>query len=478
MSITKANVTLTENGALTYNSTGSACLNLFARIGGLRNADEKEIVRLYLEARGEDKELADNMVLYARSIRDGGIGERRVGRILLKTLALKDPAKVRRNLDTIVNAGRWDDLYVLENTEVEKDMFAFLENQFKSDIIDYNNGTSISLLSKWLPSVNASSVETRRKARKTCMYFGITEKSYRKTLSKLRAYSNVVEVKMSSQNWSAINYSAVPSRATMIYRNAFARHDNERYLQWINAVKNGEQKINSSVLYPYDIAENYIRNNFAADAVLEEQWKALPNYVEGQHDVVVMADVSESMCGRPMATSTSLAAYFAERNSGPYKDLVVTFTDKPTFFNLDPSMPINKRLSSLFEHKGYNTNLDGALEAIYNKAVECNATPKALVVISDGEIDYFVSRIGKEGIEDLVEKWQRKYANAGLVAPKIIMWNVESRNNDYLSTFANPGISFVSGSSTSTFKELTNLIQYSAVEAMVKILSNPAFQWK
>lgn len=122
-----ANLTRTENGATVKSTTGSALLNLFARVGGLRNQPESEINRLYLDARSEDKELADNLILYTRNIRDGGIGERRIARILLKTIALKDPAKVRRNLDTIVSAGRWDDLFVFEGTSVENDALEFMK---------------------------------------------------------------------------------------------------------------------------------------------------------------------------------------------------------------------------------------------------------------------------------------------------------------------------------------------------------------
>ena len=57
---------------------------------------------------------------------------------------------------------------------------------------------------------------------------GFKESEYRKTLSALRAYLNVVEVKMSAREWSAINYSSLPSRANLLYGNAFLRNDEER----------------------------------------------------------------------------------------------------------------------------------------------------------------------------------------------------------------------------------------------------------
>ena len=428
----QTNVTYTENGAKVYSTTGNAVLNLFARIGGMRKATEGELNRMYLDARNTDKELADNLILYARNIREGGIGERRIARTLLKTLALKDPAKVARNLDTIVSAGRWDDLFVLEGTSVETEALDFMKAQFRKDITGMTNKESISLLAKWLPSPNTSSAETRRLARKVYTYFGINERTYRKTLSALRKYLDVVEKKMSANDFSLIDYQAVPSVAMTRYRSAFGRHDYERFDKYINAVTKGQAKINASVSYPYDLITPYInqcggwcsRGVRNVDKVLEAQWKALPNYVEGNHNVIVMSDVSGSMfCenNRPIATSVSLGIYFAERNTGAYKNLFLTFTDEPSLYELDPNATVASRVNEVMSHVGYNTNLDGAFDAIFRTAVNCGEAPEALVIISDGEIDSFCSR---RDVDSIVEKWQRKYAERGLVAPKLIMWNV------------------------------------------------------
>lgn len=482
----QTNVTYTENGAKVYSTTGNAVLNLFARIGGMRKATEGELNRMYLDARNTDKELADNLILYARNIREGGIGERRIARTLLKTLALKDPAKVARNLDTIVSAGRWDDLFVLEGTSVETEALDFMKAQFRKDITGMTNKESISLLAKWLPSPNTSSAETRRLARKVYTYFGINERTYRKTLSALRKYLDVVEKKMSANDFSLIDYQVVPSVAMTRYRSAFGRHDYERFDKYINAVTKGQAKINASVSYPYDLITPYInqcggwcsRGVRNVDKVLEAQWKALPNYVEGNHNVIVMSDVSGSMfCenNRPIATSVSLGIYFAERNTGAYKNLFLTFTDEPSLYELDPNASVASRVNEVMNHVGYNTNLDGAFDAIYRTAVNCGEAPEALVIISDGEIDSFCSRRDVDGI---VEKWQRKYAERGLVAPKLIMWNVCSRGNRFISKAGNPGIAYVSGSSAATFKELTTLITMDAVTAMTEILTKPQFCWK
>lgn len=483
----KANWITTENGAPVKSTTGSSLLNLFARIGGMRNADEKEIVRMWLDARNENEELADNLVLYSRSIRSGGIGERRIGRILLRELAKLNPEKVVRNFSTIVETGRWDDLYCFEGTPVWSAVLSYIEKQFRADIIGMKAGEPISLLVKWLPSPTTSSKETRRLAKVLYKEFGLTERQYRKTLSAMRKYLDIVEKKMSARQFNQINYETVPSVAMNRYRNAFRRQDEERFEEYLASVSKGEKEINSGVLFPYDVVRPYVRqcNDYGwgndkceYDAVLEEQWKALPNYVDGEHDVVCLCDVSGSMCElnyNPLAISTSLAIYFAERNSGSYKNLTMSFTDVPTLYELNPNDSLATRVEQVNSHVGYNTRLNGAFEAIYEMAMECGDVPEALVVISDGEIDNFIRY---NHADSIITAWVEKFNNSALDFPKVIMWNCASRGNRFLDDMNNPYLSFISGASASSFKELTTLITKDAYTAMVEILSKPEFSWK
>jgi hypothetical protein len=214
------------------------------------------------------------------------------------------------------------------------------------------------------------------------------------------------------------------------------------------------------------------------DAVDEAQWKVLPNYVSGENEVVVMADVSGSMScdmNRPMATSIGLATYFAQRNKGAYHNMYLTFTSQPAFIHLKDEWSLADCLNYVVSHGvGYSTNLDAAFAAIYEVAVRTNEAPKALVVISDMEIDGWYSG---NFCDSIASKWERKYAAAGLKAPKLILWNVESRGGRVLAQQSDR-VGFVSGYGVGPFANLTSLIDKSAYEAMKEILSKPAFQWK
>lgn len=478
-----ASQTVTENGGKCFSSTGSDLLNLFSTVGGLRSVSEDKIIEMYQAARNEDKELADNLVLYARNIREDGCGERRVGRILLKTLAKLDPQKIIRNFDVIVKNGRWDDLFCLFDTPCEDKMMIYCLKQLTEDISSFLKKEPISLLAKWMPSVNTSSKETIKMAKKFCHFAGTSEKDYRKMLSKLRGYLNITERLMSAKQWELIDFEVVPSVAMNRYMNAFARNCSEKWMEYQESVISGKKKINAATLFPYDIVQPICRDlcewyNVKYDYELpNEQWKALPNYLKDNEEVVCMCDVSGSMfCDnyRPISTSIGLGIYFAQHNQGTYHNMYMSFSSCPRFITIEDGQKIGDIVKKMAKTEmGYSTNLDAGFEAIYKVAVKTNDIPKALIVISDMEIDNY-----KDDSFSIADKWEQKFKEAGLTMPKLILWNVESREgNTFLSTKYNPNVAFISGQSVATFSHLQNLIEKDAYSAMVEILSLPQFQW-
>lgn len=476
----------TENGAVCYKTTSSDLLDLFANIGGMRDRNESDIVSLWLKAREEDKELADNIVLYARNIRDGGLGERKIGRILLKSLAKIDSAKVKRNLQTIVDVGRWDDLFVLEASEIWSDVVEFIKEQIKSDVNGMKNGEPISICAKWLPSINTSSKETKRLANKLCASLNLTPRTYRKTLSALRKYLDVVERKMSAGQWDEINFESVPSVAMSRYINCYNKHCQERFYAYKESLKKGEAKVNAAVLYPYDIIKKYLDANYdwwgrkdgELDPVYEEQWKALPNYINEDMNLMFVVDTSGSMMSpenRPMATAVGLGIYFAQRNKGDYHNLFMTFSSNPTIQKIRDNWSLQKCIDHVLESDwGMSTDLDKTFKLIYDVAVKAGEAPKAICIVSDMEIDDWGST---DYANSIIEKWQNKFKEAGLVCPRLIYWNVASRNGNVLAQ-ASDNVAFVSGYGIGSFQFFNTLLTKDAYQAMVEILTKPQFQWK
>ena len=87
------------------------------------------------------------------------------------------PEVAKPLLIEIVEFGRWDDLMEIamivgdiHNTKNE--IFGIFSQQLTSDLSNMQNGKPVSLLAKWLPSVNASG-KARKMARELTKYLKI-----------------------------------------------------------------------------------------------------------------------------------------------------------------------------------------------------------------------------------------------------------------------------------------------------------------
>ena len=481
---TNTNVKTTENGARAYNTLGNALTDLFAQIGALRPRTEKEIADKYADAFVVNPLLATKMLFYAGNIR-GGLGERRTFRLCLKWLATNHPSIVNKNITLIPHFNRWDSMFVLVGTPCEKEMWEVIADQLNTDMAAVvASRTSakpkpISLLAKWMPTETASSKATRDLAFHAMRNLGLSARQYRKVLSALRKHLKVVETSMSAQEWDAIQYAQVPSYAMKNYRNAFATHDPEGFAAYKSSLVKGEAKVNASTLYPYDLVGQYMHGKaHGVDTIVEAQWKALPNYVTGENNILVMADVSGSMSwhgGRPMDTSIAMATYFAQRNKGAYHNLYMTFTSDPHFIELregDTLAACVRKVQSA--GVGLSTNLEKAFDYILHHAINHHVSdkemPKALVVVSDMEIDQYM----RQSKMDFVDVMRAKFARHGLSLPKLILWNVEARNDTFLSK--QEGVICVSGQSASTFRELCgNLDGKTTWDIMCETLGNKMY---
>ena len=205
----ESNRTFTENGAVTLASTYSDCLDLFATVGALRKAPEQEILDRFIRAYTEDPDKAMKIIFFARDIR-GGLGERRVFRTVMTYLAANEPASVKKNI--VGEYGRYDDLLSLMGTPCEKDMLAYVAKQFAADMASLRAGESVSLLAKWMPSVNASNADTVAMAKKIARSMKMTDREYRKALTELRAKIRIIENNLREKDYT-FDYSKQPSKA-------------------------------------------------------------------------------------------------------------------------------------------------------------------------------------------------------------------------------------------------------------------------
>lgn len=455
----EANRAYTENGALTHESTQSDCLDLFATIGALRRQSKDEIIRRFVRAFAENRDLALKILFYARDVR-GGLGERRVFRVLLRWLAENEPNALQKNIPHIAAFGRFDDLLCLLHTSCEGEALRVIREQLEADTEALRKGEAVSLLAKWLPSENASAKQTRDDARLLIKRLGLTERQYRKITVALRRQLQIIENNLRERDYT-FDYEKQPSKALKKYRQAFFRNDGERYTKFLQKVAQGEAVLHTDTLYPYELVLPYIHDRFYTQEsgfmreITEEErlflnttWQSLPHFGTDENALAVI-DTSGSMyCSNPplpAAVALSLGIYFAEHNRGAFANHFIEFSDNPTLVALKGETFADKlRYVCTFNELG-STDLESVFDLVLNAAVRNSVPqeelPQKIVIISDME---FNACIGDCDVTNF-DNAKAKFAAQGYMLPEVVFWNVESRSHNAPVTKTEAGVALVSG---------------------------------
>lgn len=461
------NVSITENGAVGYRTTGKEILDINFSVSSLRNQPEEMIAERFNRVFFENKALAVLWAFYAGDVR-GGMGERRLFRICLTYLAKHEPQIAERLLPLVAEYSRWDNVLPLLKTGLEEKVCDLLKAQIDEDIQNMQEGKPISLCCKWMPSINATSALTKEYARILINAWGVTQKQYRQTLSSLRAYANILEVQMSKGDWQGIRYETVPSKANLIYNSAFLRNDEERRRDYLAKLEKGETKINAGVLFPHDIVHKYMDPNDwkpavrGKDIALEQLWKALPDYVQGAGNTLCVSDGSASMMIKignsnvsALSVAVALSIYFSERCSGQYKDKYITFSEHPQFVDLSKVETLRDKIGVAFSHSEVeDTNIEAVFDLILATAVENkmpqSELPSNILVLSDMEFNECTvsNSYGKargRGFKKLFTEIAEKYARYGYQLPRLVFWNLCSRSETIPLKENALGVALVSG---------------------------------
>lgn len=488
---TKANKTYTENGAVTYRTTASDCLDLFARIGAMRNASEQDIISCFSRAYIENPDLAMKILFYARDVR-GGLGERRVFRVIMNWLAGFNKESVIKNIEQIAEFGRFDDIVGLMDTDCKDSALAYIRKQLFADLAALDKKGNVSLLAKWLPSVNASNADTVKRAKAIAKALNMTDAQYRKALSKLRAKIKIIENNLREKDYS-FDYSKQPSKAMFKYRQAFIRNDNERYMEFLNKVEKGEAKLNTATLMPYDIIAPIVKEDYldlfvrgrGASIDIDEKlrmamnasWNALEDFTDNRNALAVI-DSSGSMYwgGTPLpeAVAISLGIYFAERNKGAFRNHFITFSETPQLVEIKGRDIVDKTLYCESFNEIGNTDLQKVFELLLDVAVENKLPqkelPEALYIISDMEFDYCVTGTDITNFEYA----KQQFARYGYKLPQIVFWNVQSRNAQVPVTMNEQGVVLVSGCTPRLFSMVASG-NYNPYDFMMEVIGSERY---
>lgn len=464
----------TENDAATNASSLDAVLDFFALAGAMRSRPA-DTHMLFAMAYNADPKLAVKVLFYLRDVR-GGQGERAVFISCYRELFKFDYTLAVRLLPYIAEYGRWHDIMSVLDL-AGKPAITLIAKQLREDFkaLEKDDKASISLLAKWLPSVKTSSKQTRILAQQMANNLGLTPRQYRLKVAKLRKHIGLLEQKMSANQWDGIDFSKLPGQALRKHTKAFKRHVPEKYAEFTDKATKGEVKLNAAALYPYEVLMKLWDEHDAATA--DAMWANLPDYTNGVPGLVI-ADVSASMTwnnkARAMATSVSLAMYFAERNKGPFNGYFMTFSTTPSLVKVT-GKTLSQRINAVKGADiGGSTNIQKAFEAVLAAAQKAKATqdelPKVLYIISDMEFDSCTQDADTTNFEYA----KKLFADAGYELPHVVFWNVEARQNQTPATKFDSNVTLISGLSPSVFKHAVQGL--SPVESMLEVLGNERYK--
>ena len=499
----RQSVSVTENGALGFARTKSSLVDFFFKVGSMRNMPETQIESAFAEAYAEDPLHALELMHFIRDCR-GGMGEKRVFKICFDWLVQNFPGDACNLVNLIPEYGSWKTFFELtdtfrKNKNVENVAKQIFLCQWDLDFNAFLNGKhSVSLLGKWAPSENASSKESKRLA---CYWRNVLKmdaKHYRKALSAFRNKIRIVEKDISANNWSEIDYNAVPAKAGMLYKNAFLKHDEARRRLWLADLAAGKNnaKINTSGLTAPEIIHRYLQySGWSAsvpdkeDPVLEAAWKDLVSknmLPENAISMLPVMDGSGSMYTNISLESSlqaievciGLGLFLANINTSAWRGMCIEFGARPVFFQVPTGASLREQIKIVLQHNDCgNTDVQAVFNLILNTARKNGFTQKEIpqiVTFSDMEFDAAYQTYDKKKTERLFETIAQDYASEGYFLPKMVFWNICSRTGTIPVTENEMGVSLLSGFSQSIMDMLLSR-KLDPLEILLEKLNAPRY---
>lgn len=454
----------TENGALVHASSGHALLDLNFRASSLNYTDGVEAIKIFKNALDESPVEAVKWLYYLRDCR-GGMGFRNLFRKLMIEFLISNPEFAYDMLKATPEYGYWKDLVVMygmtDNKNIKETILKVYIEQLTEDLKNLSEKRPVSLAGKYAPTDTSKKESIAKMAKDMMTTRGISVKEYRKLNRVLRKYIDVVERKMSTNDWDEINYESVPSRANKIYKDAFERHDGKRFEKHIDAVLKGEEKRNVGQLFPHEILKqaergySYYGKTYKEDPVVEANWKSYPRTNLGK--ILVVEDRSGSMTTSvtsnlsAMDVADALTLLFSEQLEGDFKNSFITFSERPKIWRL-PEGTLASRANALNKYREVeNTNIKAVFDLVLKNACQNKLTqdemPKTILILSDMEFDSATySYYGRNTMsETLFNTIRKDYERAGYDLPRMVFWNLCGRTGGVPVKENKLGVALVSG---------------------------------
>ncbi|EGR51124.1 uncharacterized protein TRIREDRAFT_75262 [Trichoderma reesei QM6a] len=306
------------------------------------------------------------------------------------------------------------------------------------------------------------------------VYLRYAREQYRKDVSALRKYLEVVERDISAQTFDKIKYDRVPSIAMRNYTKLFVQKDLDRFEEYLGKVAEGKANISGAVLMPSTMVRSAsehipsasilasLRPQQIIDAkimeleakVVDSQWKTLVQRIKDSGTLsscIAVCDVSASMTGpvfkdgtTPMHSAVGLSLLVAEVTEPPFGGHFITFSSRPQLQAIDARLSLGDKIRNMMGADwAMNTNFvavfeDLILPTAVEKGLKREEMLKRVFVFSDMQFDaaergYY----GHHGDKDKItwassyERIKAKYEEHGYEMPELVFWNLAGGRAGY-----------------------------------------------
>ena len=177
---------------------------------------------------------------------------------------------------------------------------------------------------------------------------------------------------------------------------------------------------------------------------------------------------------KPASVALSLGLYFAEHNKGFFKNHFIEFSARPQLIEIKGDTFADRLRYVCTFNEIANTNLEAVFDLILNAAVKNHVPeselPSKLIIISDMEFDCCVGNASTGNFENA----KAKYAEKGYKLPKIVFWNVASRNRQQPVKQNEQGVALVSGATPRLFSMIAGN-KFSPYALMLEVLESDRY---
>lgn len=456
-----ANGAQTENGAISYASTGSELIDQFSKAGTARGRDINDVWLEQAKIWGENPLDALRFPFYLRMItrqsnllEDGaktekvqkGQGARDEAFKRFLWIARNHPDEFYRNLWLIPVVGSWKDLWVLLSMDDTLDKEKFF-SVFAAGI---NSASHKDLVKKYMPRIRSNKLCTTDWAKKTnalakefAKFAGWSMKEYREFKSTGKAH--IFQRLICSRMYDSINWNTIPGKAllNLVSGDFLKRHNlTDTYVKWLK-----EQPTAKFNGYVYELAQKLPKSNGWSNSIdlsripvaqkitIDKQFDGLIATAEKDGpaitgNVLVALDTSGSMQAQISGASggltsfdvcMSLGIYFSALNKGEFHNTVAMFDNVSRLKKIKSETFTEKWAELCNEETAWGgTNFQSLIDLIVrtrnqNPNIPLEDFPQTLLVVSDMQFNPTNSYSYRGSVErerTNYEEMKRKLATA------------------------------------------------------------------